>query len=90
MKKLLIFGLAIVLFTACNQEKRYTQQSPEIDTYKKVMDDYKTMNWDDYPKHYADTAKIASNVVKEKALSISQSIEKSKEDAAMFCLIVEK
>jgi len=90
MKKLLIFGLAIVLFTACNQEKRYTQQSPEIDTYKKVMDDYKTMNWEDYPKHYADTAKIASNVVKEKALSISQAIEKSKEDAAMFSWIVEK
>ena len=90
MKKLALVTLAIVLFTACNQEKRYTQQSPEIDTYKKVMEDYKTMNWEDYPIHYADTAKIANNVTKENALTVSQAIEKNKEDAAMFSWVVEK
>ncbi|PKQ44334.1 nuclear transport factor 2 family protein [Confluentibacter flavum] len=91
MKKLLMVGLAVVLLTSCNkQEKRYTQNSPEIDTYKKVMDDYKTLNWEDYPTHYADTAKIANNVVEEKALTVSQAIEKSKEDAAMFSWVVEK
>ncbi len=85
MKNLFILGLAIVLsLSACTQEKRYTQQSAEIDTYKKVMEDYKTQNWKDYPLHYADTAKIANNVVKEKAKTVTQAIEKSKEDAKLF------
>ena len=90
MKKFMLLGLAIVLsLSACNQEKRYTQQSPEIDTYKKVMDDYKKMNWDDMPKHYADTAKIANNVVKEKAITVAQALEKNKDDAKLFTWVVE-
>ena len=89
MKNLFLLGLAIVFFTSCNQKQRYTQQSAEIDTYKKVMEDYKTQNWEDYPLHYADTAKIANNVVKEKAQTVSQAIEKSKEDAKLFDYKVE-
>ncbi len=89
MKKVLILGLAIVLFTSCNQKQRYTQQSAEIDTYKKVMEDYKTQNWEDYRLHYADTAKIANNVVKEKAQSITEAIEKAKDDAKLFDWKVE-
>jgi hypothetical protein len=90
MKKLLTLGLAIVLFTSCNQKQRYTQQSAEIDTYKKVMEDYKTQNWEDYAKHYADTAKIANNVPKEKAQTVTQAIEKSQEDAKLFTWTVDK
>lgn len=91
MKKLLILGLAIVLFTACDQkDTRYTQNSPEIDTYKKLMDDYKKLNWENMPKHYADTAKISNNVIKEKGLTVAQAIEKNQEDAALFTWVVEK
>ena len=90
MKNLILLGLTVILFTACNQEVRYTQQSPEIDIYKKAMDDYKNMNWESMPKHYADTAKIASNVIEEKALTVSQAIEKYKQDAAGFDWVVEK
>jgi len=91
MKKVILMGLAIVLFTACNQQDtRYTQQSPEIDTYKKSIEDYKNKNWDAMVKHYADTAKIANNVIQEKAVSIAQVIEQKKEDAAMFDWVVEK
>ena len=89
MKNLFLLGLVIVFFTSCNQKQRYTQKSAEIDTYKKVMEDYKTQNWEDYPLHYADTAKIANNVVKEKAQTVSQNIEKSKEDARLFDYKVE-
>lgn len=90
MKNLFLLGLAIVLsLSSCNQKQRYTQKSAEIDTYKKVMEDYKTQNWEDYPLHYADTAKIANNVVKEKAQTVSQAIEKSKEDARLFDYKVE-
>jgi hypothetical protein len=85
MKNLLLLGLVIMLsLSSCNQKQRYTQQSAEIDTYKKVMGDYKTQNWKDYPLHYADSAKIANNVVKEKAQTVSQAIEKSKADAKLF------
>jgi hypothetical protein len=91
MKKVFLFGLAIVLsLTACNQEKRYTQQSPEIDSYKKLMEAYKTKNWDEYPSHYADTAKIANNVVKGKGVSPAEVVKTNKEDAALFNWIVEK
>jgi hypothetical protein len=89
MKNLFLLGLAIMFFSSCNQKQRYTQKSAEIDTYKKVMEDYKTQNWEDYPLHYADTAKIANNVVKEKAQTVSQAIEKSKEDAKLFDFKVE-
>jgi hypothetical protein len=89
MKNLFILGLAIVLFTSCNQKQRYTQQSAEIDTYKKVMEDYKTQNWEDYRLHYADTAKIANNVVKEKAQSVTEAIAKAKDDAKLFKWVVE-
>lgn len=89
MKNLFILGLALVLFTSCNQKQRYTQQSSEIDTYKKVMEDYKTQNWADYPLHYVDSAKIANNVVKEKAQTVAEAIEKSKEDAKLFTWTVE-
>lgn len=89
MKNLFLLGLVIVFFTSCNQKQRYTQKSAEIDTYKKVMEDYKTQNWEDYRLHYADTAKIANNVVKEKAQTITEAIEKAKSDAKLFNWVVE-
>ncbi len=88
MKKLLLLGFSIILLASCNQKVRYTQTSPEIDTYKKVIDDYKTQNWADMPTHYADTAKIMNNVVKEKAKTLAQSIEVMKSDATMFTWVV--
>ena len=89
MKNLFLLGLVVVFFTSCNQKQPYTQKSAEIDTYKKVMEDYKTQNWEDYRLHYADTAKIANNVVKEKAQTITQAIEKAKSDAKLFNWVVE-
>lgn len=90
MKKLILLGFAAILFAACTQEARYTQKSPEIDTYKKVMEAYKTLKWDDMAKHYADTAKIANNVIIEKAQTIAQVMVKNKEDAKLFSWVVEK
>ncbi|MEK8179831.1 nuclear transport factor 2 family protein [Flavobacterium buctense] len=90
MKKIILLGLAIVLsLSACNQEKRYTQQSPEIDSYKKLMEAYKTQKWDEFPNHYADTAKIANNVVKKKGISVAEAIKKNQDDAALFNWVVE-
>lgn len=91
MKQLYLIGLATVLLAACTQQDaRYTQQSPEIDSFKELMDDYKKMNWEDMSEYYADTAKIANNVIEEKAMTVSQNIERNKEDATMFDWKVEK
>jgi hypothetical protein len=86
MKKLFFLGLAIVLsLTACQQqEKRYTQQSPEIDTYKKVIEAYEKQDWEALASHYADTAKIMNNVIEEEGKTITEEVTMGKEDAALF------
>ncbi len=90
MRKIFLLGLAIVLsLSACNEKQRYTQQSSEINTYKKVMDDYRKKDWTNTASYYADTAKIANNVVKEKALNVAQALEQNKEDAKLFDWKVE-
>ena len=84
MKNLFILGLAIVLFTSCNQKQRYTQQSAEIDTYKKAIAAYEKQKWDELATYYADSAKIQMNVTKENAQTIAQNITQHKEDAKLF------
>lgn len=86
MRKLIFLGLAIVLsLTACQkQEKRYTQQSPEIDTYKKVIDAYEKQEWEAMIPHYADTAKIMNNEVEAEGKTIAEMMAINKADAALF------
>ncbi len=84
MKKLLILGLAIVFLTSCNQKQRYTQQSAEIDSYKKAIEAYEKQNWEELATYYADSAKIQMNVTKESAQTIAQNIAQNKEDAMLF------
>jgi len=67
MKKLFLLAMTVILFTACQQqEKRYTQQSPEIDTVKKIIENYNSKNYD--TSVYADTAKIFFNNSKDSIL----------------------
>lgn len=84
MKKSILAVLTLVLFTACNQNKQYTQQSPEIDTYKKVIKAYENQDWENFATHYADTVKIYNNTTKDKGQSLTQLIENNKQDASMF------
>ena len=57
MKKIMLFALVIAAITACKNEVRYTQNSPEIETYKKAIKDYEMGNWESLATHFADTAK---------------------------------
>ncbi|WP_323788547.1 nuclear transport factor 2 family protein [Psychroserpens sp.] len=60
MKNLFLLAFSVILFTACQtQEKRYTQQSPEIDTVKKLIDNYNNKTYD--TSIYADTSKTGYN-----------------------------
>ena len=83
-KKLPVLLMLLVFITACNQDKRYTQQAPEIDTYKKVITAYENQDWENFATHYADTAMVFNNTTKDKGQTLAQFIENNKQDAAMF------
>ncbi|WP_273567347.1 nuclear transport factor 2 family protein [Maribacter halichondriae] len=78
MKKVFIMGLAIVLFTACNQKQRYTQNSPEIDTFKSVIKSYNDQDWEGMTSQYADTAKTFNNS-SDVGLSLEEMVAYHKE-----------
>jgi len=60
MKNLFLFAMAVMLFTACEtKDKRYTQQSSEIETVKKHIENYNTKNYD--TSVFADTSKSFFN-----------------------------
>ncbi|WP_257984564.1 nuclear transport factor 2 family protein [Psychroflexus sp. MES1-P1E] len=83
MKNCLLLALSIVLLASCN-DKRYTQQSPEIETYKKVINAYQNQDWENFSTHYADTVMIYNNTTKDKGQTLTQLIENNKQDASMF------
>ncbi|MEA1786140.1 ester cyclase [Arenibacter sp. GZD96] len=79
------WALMAILFTGCEQKpQRYTQNSTEIDTYKKVIDAYEKQDWASMLTHYADTAKIQNNATEKKAQTVSQMVSQNKEDARLF------
>ncbi len=84
MKKYLLLTALTILLLACNQQQRYTQNSPEIDIYKKSMKAYENKNWDEYQSFYADTAKIVNNATIEKAITIDENVEENKKGAEQF------
>ncbi|MEP1488467.1 MAG: nuclear transport factor 2 family protein [Algibacter sp.] len=62
MRKLFLPVLAVLLFAACqNNKKQFTMTSPEIDVVKSLVKDYHDGNWESWLTHYADTAKIFHN-----------------------------
>ena len=82
MKKLILLGLATVLFTACQQgPARYTQNSPEIDTVKKLIANYNAKNYD--TSMYADTSKTFYNT-KKNGMSPSETMDYHKQSDANY------
>ncbi len=79
MKKLFILSIVLVLFTACQeQSKRYTQQSPEIETVKKAIQQYNAKNYD--TSFYADTCKTYFNSDKFMTVEETMSFHKANEN----------
>ncbi len=58
MKYISLFSL---LFIACQAEKQYFLESPEIDFVKKANDAYVNGEWDALRSYFADTASIYNN-----------------------------
>ncbi len=61
MKKLIAAGLLLVLFTSCQNQQRYTQNSSEIETTKALIKDYNEKNWESLISYYSDTASTYFN-----------------------------
>ena len=60
MKKIVILILALAIFSSCEQkDSRYTQQSPEIETAKKVIKGYNSQQYD--LSVFADSSKTYFN-----------------------------
>ncbi|UPQ78639.1 nuclear transport factor 2 family protein [Flavobacterium azooxidireducens] len=85
MKNSIIILVLLFSIISCQKtETRYTQQSPEIDSFKKSIEAYEKADWATMKSFYADSAKIEHNVTKDKAVSVDKLIEISKEDATLF------
>ena len=61
MKKLLLLGLTLLLFAACQQEQRYFAESAETKTLEAGIAAYENGDWEKWKSHFADTAKIYVN-----------------------------
>ena len=65
MKKLILLGIATLLFVACKQEpQRYFAESPEIETVKAGINSYENADWEKWHSNHADTAKFFVNSIK--------------------------
>jgi len=66
MKKLILLGLTLVLFTACQEQKpqRYFADSAETETLKSGINAYESGDWVKWKSHFADTAKVFVNSIK--------------------------
>lgn len=85
MKNSIIILVLLFSIVSCQKtETRYTQQSPEIDSFKKSIEAYEKQDWATMKSFYADSAKIEHNVTKDKAVSVDKLIEVSKEDTELF------
>lgn len=73
MKKFLFLGL-LLMTIGCTSKTRYTQQSPEIETIKSIINNYVNGEWDEYASHYAAGATIFFNTTEENPSSIQEII----------------
>jgi hypothetical protein len=77
MKNLFVMAIAVMLVTACQQEKqRYFSESPEIETVKAGIKAYEAQDWESWNAHLADTAKFYPNTTK--GISATEYLENTK------------
>ncbi|MGB5822320.1 MAG: nuclear transport factor 2 family protein [Saonia sp.] len=83
MKKVIYLCLATVFFIACQPKgpERYTQNSPEIDTVKKLIANYNAKSFD--ISIYVDTSKTFYNT-KKNGLSPTETMDYHKQNDANY------
>lgn len=84
MKKILLIGLAVIFFMACEQKaERYSTSGPEVDLVKGLLADYQNGDWDSWKEKYADTAKVYYNQWDD-SITVAQSMEGHKSTIALL------
>lgn len=84
MKKILLLGLFVTLFMACEQkEVRYSTSGPEIELVKGLLADYEKGDWESWKEKYADTAKVYYNQWDD-SITVTQSMEGHKANIALL------
>ena len=81
MRNLMLALLATVMFGAC-ETQRYTEQSPEIDIAKQVIEGYVSNDYSVHNDVYSDTVKIYYN--SEKSITLAEAIEGFKQQLEYF------
>ena len=61
MKNILGLSMILLIIISCNNSRRYSQNSIEIDIVKASINHYDYQNWDSLVMNYADTAKVYYN-----------------------------
>lgn len=90
MKKLFLLGLAVILFSACQQKgpARYASSSPEIDIVKAHIEDYNKGNWESWTSHYADTAKVHHNTLEASSVKeLMEGLKKNLQDVSSYTFL---
>lgn len=82
MKKMILLGIVVAIFTACQQTEpqRWFRNSAETDVTKALAKDYQNGNWDSWLSHYSDTAKVYHNTTQsvspgELQVALKQTIQ---------------
>ncbi|MBN4084730.1 hypothetical protein JYT89_00145 [Flavobacteriaceae bacterium AH-315-B10] len=76
MRKLIILGLVVIIFTNCQQtEQRYFTESEEINLVKAEITAYQNGDFDKWKSHFADTAKMFFN--SNKSVTVDARYEES-------------
>jgi len=72
--KILSLLTVFALLLGCNPEKRYTQESPEIEIVKSNIGYYVDGDWEAYEASYAEGATIFFNTTEDSPASIQEAI----------------
>ena len=82
MKKLILLGLVVSLFAACQTEQRYFAESDETKTLEAGIAAYESGDWVKWRSHFSDTAKIYVN--SKESISLDERVEGLKGFSSAF------
>ena len=84
MKRLILIMLFGLTLSACQQEQRYTQQSPEIDAARALLATSASGDFEGQREYYAADAQIFYNATEDNPTSVDKMIEEQKAQADDF------
>lgn len=76
--------ILVLLMTACQQPSKYTQQSPEIEAAKALLQASASGDFEAQRKFYAENAQIFYNVTEDKPSTIDEMIEQQQSEGDQF------